>query len=147
MSDTKQLKLTLKKLGIEDRYDEVINKSNKFGPTTKFDKNGNLVRLDISEMGIEELPEDAFAELNHLEELKLFKNNIKELPETVFDNLSKLSELHLKDNQIKEISARHFEKLDNLNRLFLLGNPLGDKAKVYPNKVAVDTFIKILKNE
>jgi len=148
MADKEQLKLTLQKLGIEDKLDEVLNQTNKFGPTTKFDANGELIWLDLSQMGLDSLPSDAFEGLESVTELKLFKNNLSELPEDVFDPVPHLTELHLKDNNISTLTPRHFEKLDNLERLFLLGNPLpGAMAKVYPNKMAVRTFLKVLENQ
>ena len=147
MTTKDDLVTVLKRLGIEDKLDEILNKSNKFGPTTKFDKDGNLIWLDLSQTGLGELPSDAFAGLDTVTELKLFKNDISSLPDDVFDTVPHLTELHLKDNNISTITPRHLEKLDHLERLFLLGNPLpNNMARVYPNRMAVQTFLKVLES-
>jgi len=148
MATKEDLMQSLEKLGIADRLDEVLNKTNKFGPTTKFDEQGNLIWLDLSQMGLETLSSDSFAGLGSVTELKLFKNNLSELPDDVFDSVPNLTELHLKDNNISELHPRHFKHLNELERLFLLGNPLPrHMAKVYPNRMAVMTFLKVLEED
>lgn len=148
MSDNEQLNGLLRKLGLEDRVDEVLSKTNINGPTTKIDTNGNLVWVDLSGMGIKELPVDTFEGLPHLQELKLFKNEIQILPDEIFDPVPNLTELHLKDNNLKELKYRHLKNLSHLQRLFLLGNDkLGRMAKVYPNPIAVNQFLNQLKEQ
>ena len=145
MSDKERLMQLLEKLGISDKMEEVMNKKNINGPTTKFNEDDRLIWLDLSGLGIETLPEDVFEGLDMLRELKLFKNNISELPEGIFKNTPNLTELHLKDNKISKLTKNHFAPISNLNRLFLLGNPLKpEQAKVFPNRPAVEIFLQTL---
>ncbi len=144
MSDLDYLKDLLKNLGIENKLDLVLKKSNVFGPTTKFFED-KLIWLDLSNLGIEELPEQIFDHLTNLQELKLFKNEISSLPRGIFDNLTELTELHLKDNKITQITRTQFTQQGKLQRLFLMGNPLpNNQAQNFITGLDVRNFLNQL---
>ncbi|MHA2250269.1 MAG: leucine-rich repeat domain-containing protein [Candidatus Kariarchaeaceae archaeon] len=144
MSDHDLLKTLLEKIGLEEKYDEVLAKKNVFGPTTKFIED-KLVWLDLSAFEISRLPDGLFDELIHLQELKLFKNEIQSLPIDIFAKLPDLTEIHLKDNKISSIARSHFTHQLKLQRLFLMGNPLpNDFAQNYTNGVDVRNFLNKL---
>ncbi|MCH8906154.1 MAG: leucine-rich repeat domain-containing protein [Candidatus Heimdallarchaeota archaeon] len=144
MDDRKNLKAALIKLGIENKYEEVLTKKNINGSTTKFE-NDKLIWVDLSNFGLTQLPEGVFDGLGSLQELKLYKNQISELPESIFDKLPELGEIHLKDNKLTNLRKRHFQNNPKLHRVFLLGNPLpGDVAKVFPTIDAVKSLIALL---
>ncbi|MHA2502114.1 MAG: leucine-rich repeat domain-containing protein [Candidatus Kariarchaeaceae archaeon] len=93
MSDMEALDACLQRLGLSDRKEEVLNKTNKFGPTTKFEGD-TLVWLDLSNLGISNISKETFTGLDNLKELKLFKNKIGIIPEDAFDTSRITRSLH-----------------------------------------------------
>ncbi|MHA2089361.1 MAG: leucine-rich repeat protein [Candidatus Kariarchaeaceae archaeon] len=145
MTDLDELKTVLKNLSLEDKLEEVKSKHNVFGPTTKFGEEGKLIWLDLSNLGIKEIPEHLFENLTDLQELKLFKNEIEELPEEIFSKLPNLTEIHLKDNKLTRISRDLFKHQGKLQRLFLSGNPLPEsQAQNYTSGIQVRDFLNSL---
>ena len=81
--------------------------------------------LNLSNMGINELPMGIFADLNKLEELDLQFNAITEVPAKLFEGLeNKLKKIYLNYNAIIELPSTLFEGLTNLNLLELSSNEI-----------------------
>ncbi|CAD6228559.1 GSCOCG00006433001-RA-CDS [Cotesia congregata] len=107
----------------------------------------NLIKLDLSDNGINSFPSNALSDLlsikilfidnnvleavpeiknlNHLEKLSLSKNLISELTENSFSgDLKQLKSLNLSSNIITSISSGAFDKLGSLEELDLSKNLL-----------------------
>ncbi len=83
-------------------------------------------RLDLSDRGITELPEE-IGQLTRLTELNLNGNQLRELPEEI-GQLTSLKELHLRGNQLTKL-PKEVGQLTSLTRLDLDGNQLTELPK------------------
>ena len=84
-------------------------------------KQGHLVRLDLSDSLLREVPE-SLGELMWLEQLYLNRNQLKIIPESI-GSLPKLTHLDLNYNQLQSI-PESLGSLTRLGRLYLSRNPL-----------------------
>ncbi|KAF2879133.1 hypothetical protein ILUMI_27040 [Ignelater luminosus] len=80
--------------------------------------------LTISSCDVETIHENAFRNLNNLEELDLGNNSISILPDRVFKRSGELKKLNLSNNNIEELSRNTFEGLSNLKLLYLSKNTI-----------------------
>ncbi|MFN7093895.1 MAG: leucine-rich repeat protein, partial [Burkholderiales bacterium] len=84
----------------------------------------NLIRLDLSGLGLTTLPSGIFKSLTNLKKLYLYNNQLSTIHERTFNGLINLEELNLKNNQITTLSDGTFDELINLSDLNLSNNLL-----------------------
>ncbi|MHA2501681.1 MAG: leucine-rich repeat domain-containing protein [Candidatus Kariarchaeaceae archaeon] len=145
MTETEVIGKLLGILGRSDALESVVS-----SPQTEFD-DGKLLSIDLSDLGIQFLPdelfsdvsdikrihlsfnfiselsEDAFRSLPSLEFLNLYGNQLVRIPDGIFDGLSKLEWLDLRSNMLEAI-PKSVGTLAGLKYLFLQNNPLSDHA-------------------
>lgn len=80
----------------------------------------NLINLDLSNNGLEFLPEQTLRNKNKLRTLSLANNNFEQLPSNIFDSLTNLESLDLSYNQLTTLQLAH----DNIRTLNLSNNTL-----------------------
>ncbi|KAF2879135.1 hypothetical protein ILUMI_27042 [Ignelater luminosus] len=80
--------------------------------------------LTISSCDIETINENAFRNLNNLQELDLGNNSISKINESIFKWSEELKKLNLSNNNIEELSRNTFEGLHNLKQLYLSKNAI-----------------------
>ena len=81
-------------------------------------------KLYVTNSGINNLDNDPFSELVHLQELHLDGNNISFFPRGVFRNLKSAHQITLRGNEIRTLNANFIEGLENLQSLDLSNNQL-----------------------
>jgi hypothetical protein len=84
----------------------------------------NLIELWLDDCQIEEIDENAFANLKYLSSLSLQRNKLRALHVNTFSNLGNLRKLFLKENQFEELPAKLFEKNINLRKLYMPQNEI-----------------------
>ena len=88
-----------------------------------FEGLANLDDLQLTDSGLETLPEDVFDGLTGLTSLYIIRNNALEtLPQGIFDGLTSLRALHLAENSLSELPEAVFGGLVSLESLQLGGN-------------------------
>ena len=88
-----------------------------------FEGLANLDDLQLTDSGLEALPEDVFDGLTGLTSLYIIRNNALEtLPQGIFDGLTSLRALHLAENSLSELPEAVFGGLVSLESLQLGGN-------------------------
>ena len=88
-----------------------------------FEGLANLDDLQLTDSGLETLPEDVFDGLTGLTSLYIIRNNALEtLPQGTFDGLTSLRALHLAENSLSELPEAVFGGLVSLESLQLGGN-------------------------
>ena len=88
-----------------------------------FEGLANLDDLQLTDSGLEALPEDVFDGLTGLTSLYIIRNNALEtLPQGIFDGLTSLRALHLAENSLSELPEAVFGGLVSLELLQLGGN-------------------------
>ena len=85
-------------------------------------KKAQITELDLSRMGLTQIPDDIFDGFTNLEKLNLGYNQLIELPESI-GNLTNLEELGLDKNQLTEL-PESIGNLTNLKWLWLPENQL-----------------------
>jgi Leucine-rich repeat (LRR) protein len=95
-----------------------------------------LKKLDMSQVKIKFIEEDAFWELRNLEEFICTGCGIVKLPVNLFNHLKKLKVLSLRENKLVHLGRNLFTDNSNLEQINLSENPL--------TKIDVD-FTKMLK--
>lgn len=93
-----------------------------------FDVTNKVRFLDLSCNPIEELHNNAFYHLEHLEELRITHSPLKIIDTGTFLPLKKLKSLTLFSNQIAKIAQDTFKELTQLKELRLHGNQLTSAA-------------------
>ncbi|KAF2879132.1 hypothetical protein ILUMI_27039 [Ignelater luminosus] len=74
--------------------------------------------------GVETIHENAFKNLNGLQDLDLTSNLISALPDSVFKWMGDLKKLDLSKNNLNELTRKMFEGTNNLRRLYLSYNSI-----------------------
>ena len=88
-----------------------------------FEGLANLDDLQLTDSGLETLPEDVFDGLTGLTSLYIVRNNALEtLPQGIFDGLTSLRALHLAENSLSDLPEAVFGGLVSLESLQLGGN-------------------------
>ena len=88
-----------------------------------FEGLANLDDLQLTDSGLETLPEDVFDGLTGLTSLYIVRNNALEtLPQGIFDGLTSLRALHLAENSLSDLPEAVFGGLASLESLQLGGN-------------------------
>ena len=113
---TKEIEQLLEKIGREAKLSSVLG-----SPQTKFDGK-NLVSLDLSDLGLAEVPSDLLDGHKKLKALHLSFNLITELPEDIFKGTA-LTLINLYSNQIMTLPDGIFSGL-KLDWLDLRSNEL-----------------------
>lgn len=92
-------------------------------------QNGKLVKLDLSNLSLNELPHAVFGTIESLVELDLSGNKLHSLPRQIFDGLSNLESLNLAGNSLSALPKGIFHKLHKLRYLNLNGNNIGNVSR------------------
>lgn len=82
-----------------------------------------LRTLDLSENGIEFLPDDLFLDLPSLKILYIDYNQIKELPENIFMNMTNLVLLWFSHNEIDQLPVNLFLHNSKITQVWGKNNP------------------------
>lgn len=91
---------------------------------TKININGDLIALDLSELGITELLDNSIPEIETLKNLNLMSNRIEKINEGFLTKLRNLRILSLHNCGIKEIPDQFFSKSKFLESIVLSKNQL-----------------------
>jgi internalin A len=94
----------------------------------EYDKAGNLISLDLSDLGLSQLPPE-IGQLTNLQTLDLRKNQLTQLPPEI-GRLTNLHELHLSENQFVQLPPEVWQ-LTNLSELWLYHIPLTQLPEVW----------------
>ena len=139
MDDKKLLTDSLNEFGVDVQV--VLDR-----PNTNFDGAGTLYSLDISGLGLTQIPdlsifpalsvielgfndltkieEETFKRNNRMMKISLVGNKLKTLPSDLFARQTALQQLALSRNQIEILPEQIFKRTVNLHTLLLNGNPL-----------------------
>lgn len=94
-----------------------------YSEQTEFE-NGELVSLDISDLGITKLPKDLFVGLTKIKKLHASFNSIESLEKETLAPLVDLEFLNLYGNNIGKVDDETFEKNEKINWLDLRSNEI-----------------------
>ena len=97
-------------------------------PVDAFPK--ETTKFILSHSAIQEIPADAFRQLNNLRTLDLSENHIHTLHNASFRGLENLQELNLNDNQITFFPATIFNEMYSLETMTISG--VGQKYDILP---------------
>ncbi|XP_058836588.1 chaoptin [Topomyia yanbarensis] len=89
-----------------------------------FNKNNNLVKLDLSHNHLRTLKRNIFNNLNVFKELRLHNNSINDFPHVALSNVSTLELLSLSKNQLTSVDFFKLNGLPNLRQLDLRDNSI-----------------------
>lgn len=104
------------------------NRLENFLKPGMFDYFVNLVRLYLADMGIEEIPEEAFQNLANLEWINLNSNNIERFNSNSFGIFTKLESFDLELANVDEIERNFFDNFPALKNIDLTGNECVSKG-------------------
>ncbi|XP_058445542.1 protein artichoke [Malaya genurostris] len=93
-------------------------------PFTLFNKNNNLVKLDLSHNQLRTLRRNIFNNLNVFKELRLHHNAINDFPHIALFNVSTLELLSLSKNLLTNVDFFKLNGLPNLRQLDLRDNSI-----------------------
>lgn len=106
---------------IDGRY---TDSNVKTFPANFCEKFINVKRININEIGLEEIDENSFKNCQNLEVLFLNENKIKKISKNAFASLPKLTNLLISRNQLTELDQELFQNLPSLKDLILSENQL-----------------------
>ena len=89
---------------------------------------GHLIRLNLSQNKLTQIPVSTLRGLHQLRTLNLSSNQIEKIEAGSFDELSKLKEIYLSHNKLAKLDASLFCKLCHLEALEVEGNKLDKKC-------------------